>query len=58
VQRNKSTISRHIKGILESGELIADSTVAFFATVQKEGARQVEKDFLENFERMQKKIKA
>ena len=42
-QRNKSTISRHIKGVLESGELNADSTVAFFATVQKEGARQIER---------------
>lgn len=31
-QRNKSTISRHIKNILESGELSADSVVAFFAT--------------------------
>ena len=29
-QRNKSTISRHIKGVLESGELVADSVVAFF----------------------------
>ena len=28
-QRNKSTISRHIKNVLESGELHADSTVAF-----------------------------
>ena len=42
-QRNKSTISRHIKGVLESGELNADSTVAFFATVQKEGNRQIER---------------
>ena len=31
-QRNKSTISRHIKNILECGELTAESTVAFFAT--------------------------
>ena len=31
-QRNKSTISRHIKNILECGELCADSVVAFFAT--------------------------
>lgn len=35
-QRNKSTISRHIKNILDVGELQANSTVAFFATVQKE----------------------
>lgn len=32
--RNKSTISRHIKSVLDTGELQADSTVAFFATVQ------------------------
>ena len=38
-QRNKSTISRHIKNILECGELAADSVVAFFATGQKEGKR-------------------
>ena len=28
-QRNKSTISRHIKNVYEEGELNADSTVAF-----------------------------
>ena len=43
-QRNKSTISRHIKNIFESGELNADSTVAFFATVQTEGKRKVERN--------------
>ncbi len=32
--RNKSTISRHIRNVLESGELNPDSTVAFFATVR------------------------
>lgn len=42
-QRNKSTISRHIKNILETAELQADSTVAFFATVQAEGNRRVER---------------
>ena len=42
-QRNKSTISRHIKNIFETGELNADSTVAFFATVQMEGKRNVER---------------
>lgn len=31
-QRNKSTISRHIKNVLDSGELQTDSVVAFFAT--------------------------
>ncbi len=30
--RNKSTISRHIRNVLESGELQANSVVAFFAT--------------------------
>ena len=43
-QRNKSTISRHIKNIFESGELNADSTVAFFATVQTEGKRKIERN--------------
>ena len=43
-QRNKSTISRHIKDAFESGELSPDSTVAFFATVQNEGTRQVNRD--------------
>ena len=32
-QRNKSTISRHIKNVFEEGELHPDATVAFFATV-------------------------
>ena len=45
-QRNKSTISRHIKNILECGELAAESTVAFFATVQKEGKRNVEREIV------------
>lgn len=43
-QRNKSTISRHIKNIFEDGELNPDSTVAFFATVQNEGNRSVERN--------------
>ena len=43
-QRNKSTISRHIKNVFEEGELNVDSTVAFFATVQTEGRRQVERN--------------
>ena len=42
-QRNKSTISRHVKNILECGELDESSTVAFFATVQNEGGRNVER---------------
>ena len=43
-QRDKSTISRHIKNVFEDGELKTDSTVAFFATVQKEGQRAVSRD--------------
>ena len=42
-QRNKSTISRHIKNVLEDGELEEVATVAFFATVQNEGERKVER---------------
>ena len=43
-QRNKSTISRHIKNVFEDRELNPDSTVAFFATVQNEGNRSVERN--------------
>ena len=43
-QRNKSTISRHIKNVFDSGELQRDRTVAFFATVQDEGGRIVERN--------------
>ena len=32
-QRNKSTISRHVKNVLEDGELEEKSVVAFFARV-------------------------
>ena len=42
-QRDKSSISRHIKHIFEEGELSRNSTVAYFATVQMEGSRQVER---------------
>ena len=43
-QRDKSTISRHIKNIYEEGELVREATVANFATVQNEGDRQVERN--------------
>ena len=36
-QRNKSTISRHIKNVFESSELRQDSVVAFFATTASDG---------------------
>ena len=42
-QRDKSTISRHIKNIFEERELVRESTVAKFATVQNEGNRLVER---------------
>ncbi len=42
-QKNKSTISRHINNVFSEGELVAEATVAKFATVQKEGNRTVER---------------
>ena len=42
-QRDRSTIQRHVKRIYEEGELKPDSTCAFFAQVQTEGKRQVER---------------
>ncbi len=42
-QRDRSTVQRHIKKIYEEGELNANSTCAFFAQVQSEGKRQVER---------------
>lgn len=41
-QRNKSTISRHIKNIFDEGELQPQATVAKYATVQKEVERDIE----------------
>ena len=43
-QRDKSTISRHIKNIYSEEELVQEATVAYFATVQNEGNRQVERN--------------
>ncbi len=40
-QRDKSTISRHIKNVFEEGELNRKSTVANYTTVQMEGSREV-----------------
>lgn len=37
-QRNKSTISRHIKNVFEGGELEQNAVVAFFATTTQHGA--------------------
>ena len=44
VFQETSTISRHVKDAFESGKLIPDSTVAFFATVQNEGGRKLSRD--------------
>ena len=43
-QRDKSVISRHIGNAFEEGELAREGTVAKFATVQTEGAKQVARD--------------
>jgi hypothetical protein len=42
-ERDKSTISRHIKNVFNDGELVESATVAKFATVQIEGIRQIER---------------
>ena len=42
-ERDKSTISRHIKNVFTEGELVQEATVAKFATVQFEGDRKVER---------------
>ena len=47
-ERDKSTISRHIKNVFKDGELSESSTVAKFATVQTEGCRVVER-LIENY---------
>ena len=41
---DKSGVSRHLKGIYETGELDPGATVARYATVQQEGLRQVSRD--------------
>jgi len=43
-QRDKSTISRHIKNVFDEHELDRNRTVANFATVQNEGGRLVERN--------------
>lgn len=37
-QRNKSTISRHIRNVFDEGELNPDQVVAFFATTTQHGS--------------------
>ena len=43
-QRDKSVISRHINNLFKEGELRREATVAEFATVQREGKREVARD--------------
>ncbi len=43
-ETDKSGISRHIKNIYTDNELDRKSTVAFFATVQKEGNREIKRN--------------
>ena len=39
--RDKSVISKHLKNIYDDGELVQESTIAKYATVQIEGSREV-----------------
>ena len=43
-ERDKSTVSRHIKNVFAEGELQREATVAKFATVQIEGNRRVSRE--------------
>lgn len=43
-QTGKSNVSEHIKHIFEDGELVRDSTIRKFRTVQIEGIRKVERE--------------
>lgn len=47
-ERDKSVISRHLRNIYDTAELVRPATVAFFATVQDEGGRAVERQ-IEHF---------
>ncbi|HLA81018.1 MAG TPA: RhuM family protein [Thermoleophilia bacterium] len=42
-ERDKSVISRHLRNVFATKELEREATVAFFATVQDEGGRRVER---------------
>ncbi len=43
-ERDKSSISRHLRNIYQARELEREATVAKFATVKTEGARTVTRD--------------
>ena len=45
-EKNKMTISEHIKNIYNEGELDKTSTIRNFLTVQNEGNRTVKNDFI------------
>ena len=47
-QRDKSTISRHIKNIFEEGELIKNSVVAKTATTATDGKTYVENNTVDS----------
>mgnify|MGYP000426374528 CR=1 FL=1 len=46
--RDVKTIGKHINNVFNEGELDEKATVANFATVQNEGGRMVERNFLHN----------
>jgi hypothetical protein len=46
--RDVKTIGKHINNVFNEGELDEKATVANFATVQNEGGRMVEINFLHN----------
>ncbi len=58
-QRDKSTISRHIKNVFEEGELIKDSVVANFATTASDGKTYspVEQAYLDSIKETAKAVK-
>jgi hypothetical protein len=43
-QRDKSVISRHVANVFDEGELAREGTGAYFATVQREGDRKVNRE--------------
>src|SRR3989339_2288131 len=43
-QTTKQNISLHIQNIFEEAELIRDSTVKYYLTVQNEGSREVSRE--------------
>jgi hypothetical protein len=46
--RDKSVIAKHIKNVFEEAELVESRTMAKFATVQKEGSREISRE-IEHF---------